>query len=404
MKHQKWNQTLIITLTLLLITTNTTLSTTIPIQRTPTNRQPTPQTTEIDNLITFYMKIGHIPSLSTCIIKNTTVVWTQAYGISDIKNQKEATPATIYLAGSISKSITATALLQLYEQGKFNLDDDVNNYLPFSLRNPNYPEEPITIRMLLAHQSSLKETYKSLLHFFLIDYPYSWLPEYLTPNGSIYNPNTWSTTYAPGEDFYYANLGFELLGYIFEQLSNQTLENYCQDHIFTPLNMTNTSFHVTSYAFQNLAVPYVWRLGRFIPFPHYDIGMTAAGGLRTNALDLSKFLIAHMNNGTYQNTSLLNQTTIQLMHTIQYPNNTDNTIKYGLGWAIIQDNTNTTIQGHSGGVFGGTAYMFYRTQDKTGVTYLLNKNRIFQLRPHILETFALRQIQKALYNHANTYN
>ena len=108
-----------------------------------------------DKKIQLLMKLAHMPSLSTCVIKNESVVWSKTYGYYDLKNKKLATQNTIYMVASISKMFTAIAIMQLWEQGLFDLDDDVNDYLPFELRNPHYPDVPITFRMLLAHQSSL---------------------------------------------------------------------------------------------------------------------------------------------------------------------------------------------------------------------------------------------------------
>ena len=109
-----------------------------------------------DQKITFFMQLARFPSLSTCIIKDDQVIWSQGYGFYDLENQKKATPHTIYLIASITKTIVGTALMQLYEQGFFKLDDDVSNYLPFTLRNPNFPDNPITFRMLLSSSSNSK--------------------------------------------------------------------------------------------------------------------------------------------------------------------------------------------------------------------------------------------------------
>lgn len=134
---------------------STTLSTATALRYTTTQRgiqeQLTNNDVPFDRLITILLKIGHYPSMSACIIKNTTVVWAKGYGLYDIEQQKQATEHTIYVVASITKTITSTALMQLYEQGFFHLDDDVNKYLPFHLRNPNFPNDPITIRMILSH-------------------------------------------------------------------------------------------------------------------------------------------------------------------------------------------------------------------------------------------------------------
>ena len=108
-----------------------------------------------DRYIKLLMRFAHKPSVSACVIVNESIVWSGGFGLYDIENNKMATTDPLYLMASISKTVTATALMQLYEKGHFDLDDDVNDFLPFSFRNPNYPENPITFRMLLSHRSSL---------------------------------------------------------------------------------------------------------------------------------------------------------------------------------------------------------------------------------------------------------
>lgn len=154
-----------------------------------------------DLYIKTLMKIGHKPSIAAAIIHDDEVAWSNAYGYYDIENQKQATTEdTLYLQASVSKTVTATALMQLYDQGLFDLDDDVNEYLPFELRNPNHPDIPITIKMILSHRSSLAD---DNLHWICLSYlpgdpdvegyPNPWLEDYLVPGGSAYSSSTWST-------------------------------------------------------------------------------------------------------------------------------------------------------------------------------------------------------------------
>ncbi len=168
-----------------------------------TSVQEDHQAMQADFLFNMYiqslMRLAHKPSLATCIIHDDQVIWSHAYGYYDIENKKEATTQTLYLQASVSKTVTATALMQLYEQGLFNLSDDVNMYLPFSLRNPNHPDLPITIEMVLSHRSSLADDnlYWLCLSYLPGDpdvegFPYPWLEEYLTPDGSAYSSTTWS--------------------------------------------------------------------------------------------------------------------------------------------------------------------------------------------------------------------
>lgn len=385
-------------LTIFILITGTTATSTINRTNTLIHQKNQQTPTKLDDLnqtIETLMQQGHMPSLSACIIKNNTIVWKNSYGYYNIKKQKEATEDTIYLAGSISKTITATALLQLYEQGKFNLDDDINNYLPFPLRNPNHPDEPITIRMLLAHHSSLSHRYLGLFFYFsLLNISYNSLAEYLIPGGKIYNPKIWEN-YPPAERPRYASIGFEILGLLIEQLTNQTFEQYCQQHIFEPLQMKNTSFIHKKLNQTQLAIPYIWIAGRYLPLPHYTDKNYASGGLQTTINDLSKFLIAHMNNGTYQNTSILNESTIKLMHTIQYPESLNYSYRqYGLGWFIFADENNDyRREGHTGSILGGVSFMFFNPFLNAGVIFFVNQ----YLRLRLAEMFSWFSILTALF-------
>ena len=145
-----------------------------------------------DQKIRSLMRLGHIPSLAACIIKNDAVVWSEGYGFYKRLPRRIPSDDTIYPVASMSKSITATAIMQLYEQGEFDLDDDVSERLSFTLRNPNYPDVPITYRMLLAHQSSLADYDPSTAKYiFISNSPFSYIKEILVPEGEDYHPEYW---------------------------------------------------------------------------------------------------------------------------------------------------------------------------------------------------------------------
>ena len=188
--------------------------------------------------------------------------------------------------------------------------------------------------MLLAHQSSLAEDPPGFYAYIpgdldVIGYPYPWLEDYLTPGGKLYIPDIWNDVH-PGEQMKYANIGYGILGYLVEIVSGLTLEDYCRENIYKPLGMENTSFRLSNLNIDNIAVPYVVQIGEYYPLLHYGILDYAAGGLRTNVLDLSRFLIAHMNGGMYEGTMILSEKSVDEMHTIQYPN-TEYDFDYGLG-------------------------------------------------------------------------
>lgn len=366
-----------------------------------------------ERYIKLLMKIGHMPSLSACIIKENEIVWSNGYGYYDIENNKEASDNTIYLICSITKSITATALLQLYDQGLFDLDEDVNNYLPFSLRNPNHPDDPITFRMLLAHQSSLSSNNNcpATGQYFVGDfeipsYPYPWLQDYLTPNGSLYSPRLWSND-KPGDKMHYSGIGYCICGYLVELISGQEFRDYCTEHIFEPLEMYNTSFRLSDLDLDNVAIhyrSYTHGLKTILyPQDHFTLFVYPGGGLRSSVIDLSHFLIAHMNGGVYKETRILNESTVEEMHTIQYYIDDVNyrygtDFQYGFGWLMRNRPFVDDLSGHSGAFeLGARSKMVYRSSKDIGVIYFTNtmpQGFQFYIWEYVIEKALFRYAEK----------
>ena len=229
---------------------------------------------DIDEEINTLIDQARIPSVSACIIKNDSIVWYGGYGKYNKLLRLKPTKNTVYMAASVSKAITATAVMQLYEKGLFDLDDDVSEYLPFVLRNPKYPDIPITFRMLLSHQSSLSLS-TQFLHIgiaYMLNFlksPYPNFEEFFVPGGRAYSPTTWNDN-KPGEAFNYSNFGYNLLEYLVGSISKQPFKEYCRENIFIPLEMYNSSFSPRDFKRINLAVPYV-QIGKFIiRGPFYD--------------------------------------------------------------------------------------------------------------------------------------
>jgi len=324
-----------------------------------------------------YMKIINMPSLVACVIYNNSVVWSKTYGCSGVYIRHKANLDSIYVVGSISKTIVATALMQLYENENFGLDDNISKFLPFDIKNPNHPAVNITFRMLLAHQSSLGDTFFDLFHFLpLIDNRSQWIEERLIPGQEKYRETYWKD-YAPGENCSYSNMGFVLLALLVEKISGMPFEEYCQKNIFSSLCMNSTSFNIEGLNKRKLARPNFHVFGGiYIPFFNYDAKCLAAcGGLRTTADDLSHFLIVHMNKGVWNGVRILNESTIELMHSVQYPNSTqsfyDNNLQHGLGW-IHLNLSGEMWQGYNGGAIGYCCNMMFKESSNIGVIMLSN--------------------------------
>jgi CubicO group peptidase (beta-lactamase class C family) len=298
--------------------------------------------------------------ISVGIIRNDTLSWVSSFG--SVQDNSHL----IYGIASITKCVTATAILQLYERDKLNLSEDISTYLPFQLRNPFFQSTPITIKMLLSHTSGLSGTHAHFTNFTGIDlFPkiglsvrnYPSYPEFieahLVPNKTYYSASCWAAN-APGTVFQYSNTGYGILGYIIECVTNQSLTDYFQNNIFTPLNMTNIGFSHLSFDQDDLITPYHWdeNLGGsqefYMELPVYSIPPLGCTGLMTSIQDLSKFFIAHMNGGLFGNIRVLNTTSTNLMHAPIISN-------YGMGWHCDPNKG----QGHTGEEWGYRIEMRY---------------------------------------------
>jgi CubicO group peptidase (beta-lactamase class C family) len=387
--------------------------------------------TSIDSFITATMSEYHIPGLSACILKEGELVWHNAYGYADIERNIPVTDSTLFTLASITKTITGTALMQLYERSFFNLDDNVNNYLPPDLQvvNPSYPNDPITFKMILSHVSSINQNWDVLRPLIVAgDSPmtlFDFLKSYLVPGGDYYTDMNYSP-YPPAITFNYCGTAIALLGYIVEAITDTAFADYCQKHIFTPLSMNETSWFLANLDTSHIARPYTWSSSGYKPSPHHTVPYYPAGSLRTSSLQLTRFLNAFIQKGTLGDVKILDSATVELMTTIHYPEipipgYPDSS--QGLIW-YQEYFGDRLVWGHSGGsTFGATTAMYYYEPEKTGVIVLSNMytwpgikkivsglfdyavmipTEIARCDEYVSEIFALRQNYPNPFNPATT--
>lgn len=174
----------------------------------------------------------------------------------------------------------------------------------------------------------------------------------------------------------YANANFDLAAYLVQLFTGEPFHEYCSEHIFTPLEMTQTSFRLPDLPIDDVAIPYVYQNRTYEKLPYYQLLHYPVGGLMTSVDDLSHFLIAHMNHGVYNGTRILQEETVELMHTIQPPGNTYYNFRYGLGWMIEETPIgNHVYMGHSGDIPGVHTRMFMDQSDNTGIICFFNSDR-----------------------------
>ncbi len=252
----------------------------------------------LDRYIVTIMKQKHIPGLSAAIVRKNNIIWKGAFGYANINKNRLVEEDTLFIICSISKTITGVALMQLYDQGLFDLHDSVNDYLPFQVYNPNHPSEEITFQMLLTHTSSIKDNW-SVMPYYPGDSPIPlgvYLEDYLTPGGAYYNPNKNFYTWAPGTKDAYCNIGVALAGYMVEAITGTPLEDYCQQNLFGPLVMNETSYFLSNLNKGHIAIPYYWSGGNYVYIGHYGFSDYPDGQIRTSSPQLITFLSAFWRN------------------------------------------------------------------------------------------------------------
>jgi CubicO group peptidase (beta-lactamase class C family) len=315
-----------------------------------------------------YTRTG-LTSFAYCVVKDGAILHSGAYGMANVGNGTLATDQTRYLVASVSKTITAVAAMQLVEQNLIDLDDDINQYLPFSVRNPNFPNDPITLRMLLSHRSSISDDFQEtfVLDCFGVDCAMT-LEQYFEAvflsTGQYYSPNNFSNS-RPSTTEDYSNLGSALIGYLVERIAQTPFDVYCKNNIFTPLGMSRTEWRLAQTPLSELAVPYSDEITG--ANPHYTFPDYPNGGLRTTVTDLSKFLRMVMLGGSFNNVQILSQQSMAAMKTRQFGSSV-----YGLAFYYDTEGGRTLL-GHSGGEKGATAEMFYDTDKNVGIIVLSNE-------------------------------
>ena len=251
--------------------------------------------------------------------------------------------------------------------------------------------------MLLSHSSSI--VYTNYWEYYLIWeefdewYPYPFIEDYLAPGGSYYNEEAWSTKFGPGEKSAYANINFIIISYLVELISDQHFVEYCDEYIFIPLEMWNTSFYFENLNREQIAIPYMWNdtTGKhdsaLLYYPEWTIPglFFSDSGLFTSVLDLSHFMIAHMNGGVYNGVRILKEETVEEMHTFQ-PSSPKYT-GYGLAWLFHPRvimigqrgyaSSNLIYSGHGGDMLGYHTFMYKKVSDDISVIYFINTDRMF---------------------------
>jgi CubicO group peptidase (beta-lactamase class C family) len=361
-------------------------------------RRPT-RHDDVDRLIMAEMEAARIPGLAAAVIKSGRIAWSKGYGWADIGKRKPMdADRTIQNIGSVSKTVTATAVMQLVERNLLALDQDVSRYLPFPVRHPSHPSVPITCRLLLTHRSAIVDGPAYAATYACGDPTAelgAWLRDYLAPDGKLYRADTNFGAWAPGTRGQYCNIGFGLLGHLAERVSGEPFRAYTRRHIFEPLGLRQTGWlwseidpetHAVLYApigdpkdeeleqFRRYGLvaggpEHHPTAGDFQPLCRYGFVTYPDGGLRTSVNQLARFLMAFMGGGE----PVLRPATVRQMLT----SIAEESPETGQGLAWRQSRVGADLRwGHNGADPGVRTSMAFRPSDGVGVIVFANRGHV----------------------------
>lgn len=351
--------------------------------------------TPLENSIDSLLSIGDIVSLSSCIIKGDKIIWSKAMGMADMKKKIPVNINTIYMLGSLSKTMTGATLMHLYDQGAFKLDDDINNFIPFKIRNPRYPDLPISIRMVLTHTSSLLDNNQYISSLYgcgdQTDLVFAeYLKDCYDSKGMRYDTTNFSS-FKPGENWEYCNSNYVLIAYLVERISYKPFIDYCRDNLLVPLYMNESSYLYSELDMTTVATNYISEEEALL-YPdhpridhesvngkngtcHYAWPGYPDGGLHTNIPQFANFIIMLINKGSFQGKQILKPETVTQIFTPQNVKNSPDSkrwskIDMGLTWWLRESKSERYFS-HSGGGSGITTFAFFDPEKKIGAVFFI---------------------------------
>lgn len=359
---------LLAVVTMLMVLSSSSLS--------PSAKQRTDQA--IKDVLDEFNAVG----ISAAVVKDGKIVYNESFGYKDLNTKTPLANDDIMRIASISKSFTATSLLQLVDKGIISLDDDVSDLIGFKIRNPHHPDVPITLKMILSHTSSIrdKEDYFTLDHL----------------NPAVYGDCEESYfKYKPGEGYCYSNMGLNLAGTILEKVSGVRFDNYVKDNVIRKLGLYG-GHNVDSLDNSRFAIIYSRKNGEYVEskgayrptadrMKDYVFGYSSpmfspTGGVKISAHDLSVYMMMHMNYGEYNGIRIISEKSAKAMQTPVWKNEGSEEDQYGLclnDFINYIDDEKYNVPGsypvgHTGGAYGLNSIMIWSPKDGWGIVAMTN--------------------------------
>lgn len=338
--------------------------------------------------------------LSVAVVKDNQIQYTHSFGYKDKANKIPLADDDLFRIASISKSFSATVIMQLVEEDSLSLDDKVSDLIGFNVENPNYPDTAITLRMLLSHASSISDKNG----YFNLD---------------VINPDKdedWKNSYndyKPGTEYEYCNLCFNMIGAIIERYTHKRFDRAIKHRVLDSLGL-DAGYNVDDLDSTRFAMIYHYDAdhGKFEESPnayasvkdkleHYSLGYDApifspTGGMKISVPDLAKYMRMHMNYGTLDSVNILDENQAKEMQTGRIETDEG----YNYGFALEETDRlipGETMIGHTGDAYGLYSAMFFNPEQKFGFVVITNGSK----NPGTKEGFKalLKPVIERLYSH-----
>ena len=328
------------------------------------------QEQKVESDIRQVMDKYEVIGLSVVVVRKGEIHYSKAFGMKHVESETPLREKDLFRIASISKSFSATAMMQLVEEGKVSLDDDFSDLVGFKVRNPKYPGKVITLKMVLSHTSSINDS-QGYFNFDVIN------PSKNRDWAKCYNE------YAPGAGYQYCNLNFNMVGAVIERLSGERFDTHIKKRILTPLGLYG-GYCVDSLDNSLFTTLYAYDSSGFEPSPmayasrkdemaNYVMGYTTpifspTGGMKISARDLAKYMIMHMNLGKYDSVQIISRKSARQMQRVVWK-------EEGYGLALWRDEKlipGEVMRGHTGNAYGLHSAMFFHPRKRFGFVVITN--------------------------------
>ncbi|MDP8947943.1 MAG: beta-lactamase family protein, partial [Actinomycetota bacterium] len=327
-----------------------------------------------DELIVAAMNKRTTPGLGVGVVNGSVTLYVKGFGLADVEQGSPVTPKTVFRIGSITKTMTAVGLMRLWEGGRLDLDDPVNDYLRgYRVEHPDPAAPEVTFRHMLTHTSGIGELRKMTDLF----RPMSGLgakPDGPAPSPEEYYAGGLRPSVYPGTKWVYANHAYNVLGQLVEDISGVPFAGYMRENIFVPLGMKNTDYLRSERVREGLAQGYTFSRGRLKPVKYTEIVVKGAGSVFSSVDDMCRYVAALLRGGANEHGRVLGPETLSLMMEPHYRLD-ERLPAMGLAF-LLDDFDGHLIVGHDGGWPGFLSSMLLCPGEELGVVVFANASSL----------------------------